>query len=303
MINNHIYFVQDKKLMKTIINQSVIAKITFVFVALITFFQNNAMAIENLGVPEDYQMTYQSAATPNMADITWFHDLFLFPIILGITLFVTALLIYVMVKFNAKANPKPSRTSHNSLIEVLWTVIPVIILIAIAVPSFRILYTQREIPVDADLTIKATAYQWYWGYEYPDNNGMYFDSLPLEGDELTEGKLRLLSVDNPLVVPAGAVVRVQVTSADVIHNWAVPSFGVKMDAIPGRLNETWFKVDEPGIYYGMCSELCGVRHAYMPIEVHVLDEAQYIAWLNKAEQEFAYADFEIENPQLAKLIN
>ena len=289
--------------MKTIINQSVIAKITFVFVALITFFQNNAMAIENLGVPEDYQMTYQSAATPNMADITWFHDLFLFPIILGITLFVTALLIYVMVKFNAKANPKPSRTSHNSLIEVLWTVIPVIILIAIAVPSFRILYTQQEIPIDADLTIKATAYQWYWGYEYPDNNGMYFDSLPLEGDELTEGKLRLLSVDNPLVVPAGAVVRVQVTSADVIHNWAVPSFGVKMDAIPGRLNETWFKVDEPGIYYGMCSELCGVRHAYMPIEVHVLDEAQYIAWLNKAEQEFANADFEIENPQLAKLIN
>ena len=289
--------------MKMKINHPINTKVMYVFVAFLAFFQDNAQAVENLGVPQDYQMTYQNAATPNMADITWFHDLFLFPIILGITLFVTALLIYVMIKFNAKANPKPSRTSHNSLIEVLWTVIPVIILIAIAVPSFRILYTQQEIPVDADLTVKATAYQWYWAYEYPDNNGIYFDSLPLEEDELTEGKLRLLSVDNPLVVPSGAVVRVQVTSGDVIHNWAVPSFGVKTDAIPGRLNETWFKVDEPGIYYGMCSELCGVRHAYMPIEVHVLDEAEYIAWLNKAEQEFAQVEVENENMQIVELIN
>ena len=289
--------------MKMKINHFITTKVMYVFVAFLAFFQNSAQAVENLGVPQDYQMTYQNAATPNMADITWFHDLFLFPIILGITLFVTALLIYVMIKFNAKANPKPSRTSHNSLIEVLWTVIPVIILIAIAVPSFRILYTQQEIPVDADLTVKATAYQWYWAYEYPDNNGIYFDSLPLEEDELTEGKLRLLSVDNPLVVPSGAVVRVQVTSGDVIHNWAVPSFGVKTDAIPGRLNETWFKVDEPGIYYGMCSELCGVRHAYMPIEVHVLDEAEYIAWLNNAEQEFAQVEVESENMQIVELIN
>jgi len=289
--------------MKMKINHSTTTKVMYVFVAFFAFFQDNAKAVENLGIPQDYQMTYQKAATPNMADITWFHDSFLFPIILGITLFVTALLVYVMLKFNAKANPKPSRTSHNSLIEVLWTVIPVIILIAIAVPSFRILYTQQEIPVDADLTVKATAYQWYWAYEYPDNNGIYFDSLPLEEDELTEGKLRLLSVDNPLVVPSGAVVRVQVTSGDVIHNWAVPSFGVKTDAIPGRLNETWFKVDEPGIYYGMCSELCGVRHAYMPIEVHVLDEAEYVAWLNKAEQEFAQVEVENENMQIVELIN
>ena len=296
-------FVRDRKLMKMKIYPNATTKITYIFVAFLAFFQKSALAIENLGIPEDYQMTYQNAATPNMADITWFHDSFLFPIILGITIFVTALLIYVMIKFNAKANPKPSRTSHNSLVEVLWTVIPVAILIAIAIPSFRILYTQQEIPVDADLTIKATAYQWYWGYEYPDNNGIYFDSLPLEEEELTEGKLRLLSVDNPLVVPAGAVVRVQVTSADVIHNWAVPSFGVKMDAIPGRLNETWFKVDEPGIYYGMCSELCGVRHAYMPIEVHVLDEPQYIAWLSKAEQEYAQFEVENENTQLVKLTN
>ena len=207
-----------------------------------------------------------------------------------------------MIRFSAKNNPNPSRTTHNSLIEVIWTVVPVIILIVIAIPSFRILYTQQDIPIDADLTIKATGYQWYWGYEYPDNDGMYFDSLPLEEDELTEGKLRLLSVDNPLVVPAGAVVRVQVTSSDVIHNWAVPSFGVKMDAIPGRLNETWFKVDNPGVYYGMCSELCGVRHAFMPIEVHVLDNADYQAWLASASEQFASIMKRNSNIELVKLI-
>jgi len=217
-------------------------------------------------------------------------------------LFVTALLIYVMIRFSAKNNPNPSKTTHNSLVEVIWTVVPVIILIVIAIPSFRILYTQQDIPIDADLTIKATGYQWYWGYEYPDNDGMYFDSLPLEEDELTEGKLRLLSVDNPLVVPAGAVVRVQVTSSDVIHNWAVPSFGVKMDAIPGRLNETWFKVDNPGIYYGMCSELCGVRHAFMPIEVHVMEEADYQAWLVSASEQFASKMKDSNNIELVKLI-
>tara|TARA_E500000178_G_scaffold52718_3_gene48615 strand:+ start:900 stop:1709 length:810 start_codon:yes stop_codon:yes gene_type:complete len=259
-------------------------------------------ASENIGIPQDYQLTFQDAATPNMADITWFHNSFLFPIILVITLFVTALLIYVMIRFSAKNNPNPSKTTHNSLIEVIWTVVPVIILIIIAIPSFRILYTQQDIPVDADLTIKATGYQWYWGYEYPDNDGMYFDSLPLEEDELTEGKLRLLSVDNPLVVPAGAVVRVQVTSSDVIHNWAVPSFGVKMDAIPGRLNETWFKVDNPGIYYGMCSELCGVRHAFMPIEVHVMEKADYQAWLAGASEEFASKIKNSNNIELVKLI-
>ena len=222
-------------------------KLKFSLPVFLALLPTISYASENIGVPEDYQVTFQDAATSNMADITWFHNSFLFPIILVITLFVTALLIYVMIRFSAKNNPNPSKTTHNSLIEVIWTVVPVIILIVIAIPSFRILYTQQDIPIDADLTIKATGYQWYWGYEYPDNDGMYFDSLPLEEDELTEGKLRLLSVDNPLVVPAGAVVRVQVTSSDVIHNWAVPSFGVKMDAIPGRLNETWFKVDNPGV--------------------------------------------------------
>ena len=277
-------------------------KLKFSIPGLLALLPSISHASENIGIPEDYQVTFQDAATSNMADITWFHNSFLFPIILVITLFVTALLIYVMIRFSAKNNPNPSRTTHNSLIEVIWTVVPVIILIAIAIPSFRILYTQQDIPIDADLTIKATGYQWYWGYEYPDNDGMYFDSLPLEEDELTEGKLRLLSVDNPLVVPAGAVVRVQVTSSDVIHNWAVPSFGVKMDAIPGRLNETWFKVDNPGVYYGMCSELCGVRHAFMPIEVHVLDNADYQAWLASASEQFASTMKRNSNIELVKLI-
>ena len=277
-------------------------KLKFSIPGFLALLPSISHASENIGVPEDYQVTFQDAATSNMADITWFHNSFLFPIILVITLFVTALLIYVMIRFSAKNNPNPSKTTHNSLIEVIWTVVPVIILIVIAIPSFRILYTQQDIPIDADLTIKATGYQWYWGYEYPDNDGMYFDSLPLEEDELTEGKLRLLSVDNPLVVPAGAVVRVQVTSSDVIHNWAVPSFGVKMDAIPGRLNETWFKVDNPGVYYGMCSELCGVRHAFMPIEVHVLDNADYQAWLASASEQFASTMKRNSNIELVKLI-
>jgi cytochrome c oxidase subunit 2 len=277
-------------------------KLKFSLPGFLALLPTISYASENIGVPEDYQVTFQDAATSNMADITWFHNSFLFPIILIITLFVTALLIYVMIRFSAKNNPNPSKTTHNSLIEVIWTVVPVIILIVIAIPSFRILYTQQDIPIDADLTIKATGYQWYWGYEYPDNDGMYFDSLPLEEDELTEGKLRLLSVDNPLVVPAGAVVRVQVTSSDVIHNWAVPSFGVKMDAIPGRLNETWFKVDNPGVYYGMCSELCGVRHAFMPIEVHVLDNADYQAWLANASEQFASTMTLKSNIELVKLI-
>jgi len=277
-------------------------KLQFSLLGFISLLPTISNASENIGVPKDYQLTFQDAATPNMADITWFHNSFLFPIILVITLFVTALLIYVMIRFSAKNNPNPSKTTHNSLVEVIWTVVPVIILIVIAIPSFRILYTQQDVPIDADLTIKATGYQWYWGYEYPDNDGMYFDSLPLEEDELTEGKLRLLSVDNPLVVPAGAVVRVQVTSSDVIHNWAVPSFGVKMDAIPGRLNETWFKVDNPGIYYGMCSELCGVRHAFMPIEVHVMEEADYQAWLVSASEQFASKMKDSNNIELVKLI-
>lgn len=259
----------------------------FATFTLIAFFNTSSVwAVEILGIPKDFQINFQNAATSNMEDIVWFHNWFLFPIITAITLFVMFLLIYVVFRFNAKRNPVPSRTTHNTLIEVMWTVLPILILAIIAVPSFRILYTQQTIPQNADMTIKVTGYQWYWGYEYPDHSDIAFDSLPLEGSELTDDKIRLLSVDNPLVVPANKIVRVQVTGGDVIHNWAMPSFGIKTDAVPGRLNETWFKVEEPGIYYGQCSELCGIRHAFMPIEVHVLAEEDFNIWLQKAKIEF-----------------
>ncbi|MBT4204298.1 MAG: cytochrome c oxidase subunit II [Rhodobiaceae bacterium] len=259
----------------------------FTTFTLIAFFNTSSVwAVEILGIPKDFQINFQNAATSNMEDIVWFHNWFLFPIITAITLFVMFLLIYVVFRYNAKRNPVPSRTTHNTLIEVMWTVLPILILAIIAVPSFRILYTQQTIPQNADMTIKVTGYQWYWGYEYPDHSDIAFDSLPLEGSELTDDKIRLLSVDNPLVVPANKIVRVQVTGGDVIHNWAMPSFGIKTDAVPGRLNETWFKVEEPGIYYGQCSELCGMRHAFMPIEVHVLAEEDFNIWLQKAKIEF-----------------
>jgi len=259
----------------------------FATFTLIAFFNTSSVwAVEILGIPKDFQINFQNAATSNMEDIVWFHNWFLFPIITAITLFVMFLLIYVVFRYNAKRNPVPSRTTHNTLIEVIWTVLPILILAIIAVPSFRILYTQQTIPQNADMTIKVTGYQWYWGYEYPDHSDIAFDSLPLEGSELTDDKIRLLSVDNPLVVPANKVIRVQVTGGDVIHNWAMPSFGIKTDAVPGRLNETWFKVEEPGIYYGQCSELCGTRHAFMPIEVHVLAEEDFNIWLQKAKIEF-----------------
>jgi cytochrome c oxidase subunit 2 len=192
------------------------------------------------------------------------------------------------VKFNARANPTPSRTTHNTLLEVLWTVVPVIILVFIALPSFRILFFQLNTP-PADLTIKATGKQWYWSYAYPDNGNFEFDSLILRDKELKAGQPRLLSVDNEIVVPVNKVVRMQVTGAEVIHSFAVPSFGVKIDAIPGRLNETWFKVTKEGMYYGQCSELCGKDHAFMPIAVRAVSEQAFSTWVEEAKKKFASA--------------
>ena len=242
-----------------------------------------------LGQPDPWQMGLQQSASPIMERIASLHDALLW-LITAISLFVLALLVYVAVKFNAKANPEPSKTTHNTAIEVAWTVIPVIILLAIAIPSFRLLYFQRDIP-EADMTIKAIGNQWYWSYEYPDHNDVSFDSLMLEGEDLEErrkidpGAPRLLAVDNDVVVPVGKTVRVIVTASDVIHNFAVPSFGTKMDGIPGRLNETWFKVDKEGVYYGQCSELCGIKHAYMPIAVRVVSQAKFDAWVKAAEED------------------
>jgi cytochrome c oxidase subunit 2 len=244
-------------------------------------------AFAGLGQPSPWQIGLQQSGTPVMDDIVWFHDLLLW-VIGAITLFVLALLIIIAIKFNAQANPTPSRTTHHTLLEVAWTVVPVIILVLIALPSFRILFFQLNTP-PADLTIKATGKQWYWSYAYPDNGNFEFDSLILTDKELKAGQPRLLSVDNEIVVPVNKVVRVQVTGAEVIHAFAVPSFGVKIDAIPGRLNETWFKVTKEGVYYGQCSELCGKDHAFMPIAVRVVSEQAFTTWVEEAKKKFASA--------------
>jgi len=230
--------------------------------------------------PQPWEMTLQPAASPVMENIISFHNLLLVIITL-ITLFVLALLVIVVVKFNAKTNPVPSKTTHNTLIEVAWTLIPVLILVAIAVPSFRLLFQQLDIP-KADLTVKVTGKQWYWSYAYPDNGKFEFDSL-LAADK----QPRLLGVDNEMVVPVNKVIRVQTTGADVIHAFAVPSFGIKIDSIPGRLNETWFKATKVGMYYGQCSELCGKDHAFMPIAVRVVEDQEFAAWVEAAKKKYA----------------
>jgi cytochrome c oxidase subunit II len=244
-------------------------------------------AFAGLGQPSPWEIGLQGSATPVMDDIVWFHNILLW-VTFAIAAFVLALLIIVMVRFNARANPTPTRTTHNTLIEVLWTVLPVIILVFIALPSFRILFFQLNTP-PADLTIKATGKQWYWTYTYPDNGNFEFDSLILTEKERKPDQPRLLSVDNEIVVPVNKVVRVQVTGAEVIHAFAVPSFGVKIDAIPGRLNETWFKVTKEGTYYGQCSELCGKDHAFMPIAVRAVSEQAFQTWLEDAKKKFASA--------------
>ena len=230
--------------------------------------------------PKPWEYTLQEAATPVMENITSFHNLLLV-IITVITLFVLALLVIVVVKFNAKANPVPSRTTHHTLIEVAWTLIPVLILVAIAVPSFRLLFQQLDIP-KADLTVKVTGKQWYWSYAYPDNGKFEFDSL-MAADK----QPRLLGVDNEMVVPVNKVIRVQTTGADVIHAFAVPAFGINIDAIPGRLNETWFKATKTGMFYGQCSELCGKDHAFMPIAVRVVEDQEFAAWVEAAKKKYA----------------
>jgi cytochrome c oxidase subunit 2 len=237
-------------------------------------------AFAELGQPAPWEFRLQEAASPVMEDITSFHNLLL-AIITVITLFVLVLLIMVVVKFNSRANPVPSRTTHNTLIEVAWTLIPVLILVSIAVPSFRLLFLQLDLP-KADLTIKATGKQWYWSYAYPDNGKFEFDSLLAQ-----DKQPRLLGVDNEMVVPVNKVIRIQTTGADVIHSFAVPAFGIKIDSIPGRLNETWFKATKTGMFYGQCSELCGKDHAFMPIAVRVVNDQEFASWVETAKKKFA----------------
>jgi len=230
-----------------------------------------------------------------MDNITWFHD-FLLYIITAIAGFVLVLLVVVMVRFNARANPIPSRTTHNTLLEVAWTIVPIMILLVIAVPSFKLLFYQLNLP-SAELTVKATGKQWYWSYTYPDNGNFEFDSLMLrEADrqKIQPEPPRLLGVDNEMVVPVNKTVHVLTTGADVIHAFTVPSFGIKIDAIPGRINETWFKATREGVYYGQCSELCGKDHAFMPIAVRVVSEQAFAAWIEDAKKKFAARDPEAQ---------
>jgi cytochrome c oxidase subunit 2 len=243
-----------------------------------------------LALPYDWQMGFQPAISPVMEQIESFHNE-LFWIITFVSLFVLALLGVVVVKFRASANPVPSKVHHNTLLEVAWTIIPVIILVVIAVPSFRLLYFEATIP-KPDVQIRAIGKQWYWTYEYPAANaGFTYDSLGLsEADAKAKGEPRLLGVDNIVVVPVNKVVEVETTGADVIHSWALPQLGVKMDAVPGRLNHTWFKATQTGTFYGQCSELCGAKHAYMPIEVKVVSDAEYAAWLETAKKKYTALD-------------
>ena len=238
--------------------------------------------------PRDWQLGFQEPASQSMGEIVWFHNYMLVPIITAISAFVLFLLLYIIVRFRASNNKVASTNSHNTFLEVMWTLIPCLILIVITVPSFKLLYKQDNIP-QADVTIKAIGYQWYWGYEYPDEK-IAFDSYMIEEKNLKPNQPRLLAVDNEIVVPVNKVVKVMITANDVLHAWALPAFGVKRDAIPGRINETWFKADRTGTFYGQCSELCGIKHAFMPITVNVVTEEEYATWLEGAKQKFAKED-------------
>ncbi len=233
----------------------------------------------------DWQLSFQNPATDLMGSVVGLHNIILIVMTL-VTLFVLFLLFYVSFRFSAKRNPIPSTTTHNTVVEVLWTAIPIVILVVLAIPSFKLLY-QQEKSENYDMTVKVIGHQWYWEYEYPDHGDFYFESYMVQDADLQEGDLRLLTVDNPLVIPANKNIQILITAGDVLHSWAVPSMGLKTDAVPGRLNETWVNVKEPGIYRGQCSEICGTGHGFMPVVVKVLPESEFIAWANEAKNNYA----------------
>ncbi|WP_425442979.1 cytochrome c oxidase subunit II [Sphingomonas guangdongensis] len=244
--------------------------------------------VEHVGQPTDGWYGVQTQVTKTGEEARSFHDNILVPLITVVSLFVLALLAYTVIRFRAKANPVPSKTSHNTLVEVIWTLAPVAILVAIAVPSIRLLAAQFAPPPKGAVTLKATGNQWYWSYEYPDHGGVTLTANMLkEQSEVQPGQRyrtpadgpRLLAADNRVVLPVGVPIRLISTAADVIHSWAMPAFWIKLDAVPGRLNETSFTIEKPGVYFGQCSELCGARHAYMPIAVEAVSPAQFAAWI------------------------
>jgi cytochrome c oxidase subunit II len=239
--------------------------------------------------PQPWQLNFQAAATPVMERIEDFHNLLLI-IVTAITLLVLGLLVIIIFRFNAKSNPTPSRTTHNTFIEVMWTVAPILILLVIAIPSFKLLYYQDR-AVSPDFTLKVTGHQWYWSYAYPDNGNFQYDSIVVQDSDLKPGQPRLLAVDNPVVVPVGATVRVLITADDVVHSWSVAPFGIKYDAVPGRVHETWFKVDKgEGMFYGQCSQLCGQGHGFMPIAVKAVSQAEFKDWVANAQKQYGTAE-------------
>ncbi len=241
--------------------------------------------------PTPWQLGFQEAHSPIMEQMDSFHD-FLLWVIFAISVFVLVLLLYTIVRFREKANPNPTKTTHNTLIEILWTVIPVVILFVIGFFSLPLLYATDDVS-DADVTVKVIGRQWYWSYEYPDHGDFTFDAFMVPENELKAGQPRLLATDENLVLPVGKKIRVLVTSSDVLHAFAMPAFGSKVDAVPGRTNETWFQIDEPGMYYGQCSELCGAGHAFMPLAIQAVPEAEFNAWVTKAQARFGESDDEL----------
>jgi cytochrome c oxidase subunit 2 len=248
--------------------------------------------------PEPWQLGLQPAATPVAEQLHELHN-WLLVIITVITVFVLALLLYVIFRFRESRNPTPSKTTHNTLVEVLWTVIPIIILVGIAIPSFRLLYFADR-TAEAEMTVKIIGHQWYWSYEYPDNGNFTFDALMIPDEEIQEGQLRQLETDTEVVLPIETNVRLLMTADDVIHSWTIPAFAVKLDAVPGRTNETWTRILREGVYYGQCSELCGVGHGYMPIKVRAVSKEAFAAWITEAQEKFARADGDAPSVELAQ---
>ncbi len=248
---------------------------------LLTILGAPALAAE----PLPWQVGLQDAASPTMARISEFHDQLLW-LISAISLFVLLLLVWVIFRYRESRNPTPSRTTHHTLIEVVWTVAPVIILVLVFIPSYRLMvYADRV--ADADMTLKVIGHQWYWSYEYPDHGNFTFDAYMVAEEDLEDKSKRLLETDNRVVLPVGKKIRLLLTADDVLHSWGVPALGIKLDTVPGRLNETWVEISKEGVYYGFCSELCGVNHSYMPIAIEAVSEDEFNAWVERAREEFA----------------
>lgn len=284
------------------IETSRLRSVTALSTAAVALVLGISEAVAGTGAPSPWEMSMQGMVTEVGRDLSNFHT-YLVWLITAVCVFVLALILIIVFRFNERKNPVPSRTTHNTMLEVVWTIVPVLILVAVSIPSFRLLRLQLVTP-PADMVVKVTGYAWYWGYEYPadQGGGFKFDSNMVETKDLKPGQPKLLTVDNEMVVPVNKIVKVQVTAADVLHSFAMPSFGVKVDAIPGRLNETWFKAEQEGVYHGQCSELCGNGHPYMPITIRVVSAQQYADWLAEAKKKYAsstdgFAPIKLANAQ------